>query len=80
MQDTPIHLNGPFVLYETDMDYTIRGRDGVPILRMSKKLNDGSGRRDRYPDGIIRSEQARRQEVEFVLAAMNDRFAQKDGR
>ncbi len=80
MQDTPIHLNGPFVLYESDTDFSIRGRDGVRILRMSKKLIDESGRRDRYPDGIIRSEQARRQEAEFVLAAMNARFERKDGR
>lgn len=54
MMDTPIHINGPFTLSEEDFAHVIRGRDGIPITELTGQLIDGSGRHDKYPDGIIR--------------------------
>lgn len=71
MQDTPIHLNGPFTLRLEQGHHVIRGRDGVPICELTGKLIDGSGRKDKYPDGMIRTEQARTEEAQFVLNALN---------
>jgi hypothetical protein len=71
MRDTPIHLNGPFTLKFEQGHHVIRGRDGVPIVELTGRLFDGSKRIDKYPDGMIRSEQAREEEAKFVLNAMN---------
>ena len=72
MRDTPIHLNGPFTLaLEQQAAWVIRGRDGVSICELSTRLIDGSGRIDKYPDGFIRSAQAREEEAKFVLNALN---------
>jgi hypothetical protein len=72
MRDTPIHLNGPFTLaFEQRCVWVIRGRDGVAICELTRQLIDGSRQIDKYPDGKIRSEQAREEEAKFVLAAMN---------
>lgn len=71
MMDTPIHINGPFTLSEEAGAHVIRGRDGIPICDLTGQLIDGSGRHDEYPDGIIRSRQARREEAKFVVDAMN---------
>ena len=71
MRDTPIHLNGPFTLQYEQRHWVIRGRDGIPITELTGCLIDGSGRKDRYPDGYIRSEQAREEEAKFVVEAMN---------
>lgn len=75
MRDTPIHLNGPFTLqYEQDCRHVIRGRDGVSICELTSQLIDGSGRKDKYPDGFIRSRQAREEEAKWVLDALNAAF------
>lgn len=72
MRDTPIHINGPFTLaLEQQARWVIRGRDGVPICELSTKLIDGSNRIDKYPDGFIRSAQAREEEAKFVVNALN---------
>jgi hypothetical protein len=71
MQDTPIHLNGPFTMRLEQGHHVIRGRDGVPICELAGKLIDGGRRIDKYPDGMIRTEQARAEEAAFVLAALN---------
>jgi hypothetical protein len=71
MRDTPIHLNGPFTLALEQGHHVIRGRDGVPICELTSRLIDGSRRIDKYPDGMIRSEQAREEEAKFVLNALN---------
>lgn len=74
MQNTPIHLNGPFTLLEEQGAWVIRGRDGVEITRLTGQLIDGSGRIDKYPGGFIRTPGAREEEAKFVLAAMNKMF------
>lgn len=71
MRNTPIHLNGPFKLYVEQGGFVIRGRDGVPICTLTGRLIDGSGRKDKYPDGMIRTQEAREEEALFVLAALN---------
>lgn len=72
MRDTPIHLNGPFTLaFEQQCAWVIRGRDGVQVAELSSQLIDGSGRKDKYPDGLIRSRQAREEEANFVLNSLN---------
>lgn len=71
MRDTPIHLNGPFTLRHEQGGWTIYGRDGVRITELTGRLVDGSGRKDKYPDGVIRSKPAREEEANFVHAAMN---------
>lgn len=76
MKDTPIEQNGPFTLDSPVGDYgfmyhTIRGRDGVAIVEITGQLVDGSCRTKVYPDGVIRTRAARREEAQFVLAAMN---------
>ena len=71
MMDTPIHINGPFTLRYEQGHHVIRGRDGIPITELTGQLIDGSGRHDKYPDGVIRSEQAREEEAKFVLDALN---------
>jgi hypothetical protein len=72
MRDTPIHLNGPFTLkLEQQAAWVIRGRDGVSICELTTKLIDGSRRIEKYPDGMIRSKQAREEEAKFVLNALN---------
>ncbi len=71
MRDTPIHLNGPFTLALEQGHHVIRGRDGVPICELTTQLIDGAGRKEKYPDGFIRSAQAREEEAKFVLNALN---------
>lgn len=46
--------------------------EGHIIVSITGQLVDGSGRRDKYPDGVIRSRAQRKAEAEFVLAAMNE--------
>lgn len=76
MQDTPIHLNGPFTMrLEQQAAWVIRGRDGVQICELTTRLIDGSGRKDKYPDGMIRTPQARQEEAQFVLNALNTAHA-----
>ncbi len=72
MRDTPIHLNGPFTMQlEQQCAWVVRGRDGVQICELTTQLIDGSGRKEKYPDGFIRSKQAREEEAKFVLNALN---------
>lgn len=71
MQNTPIHLNGPFTMKFEQGHWVIRGRDGVTITELTGKLIDGSGRKDKYPDGYIRTEAAREEEANFILNALN---------
>lgn len=71
MRNTPIHLNGPFTLKQEQGHWVIRGRDGVPMCELTTKLIDGSRRLEKYPDGMIRTEDAREEEAKFILAAMN---------
>jgi hypothetical protein len=76
MLDTPIHINGPFTLATLHASgaHVICGRDGVPICELTGQLIDGSGRKEKYPDGFIRTRQARKEEAEFVLRALNFYF------
>ena len=75
MFNTPIHLNGPFTLKLEQGHHVIRGRDGVPLCELTSRLIDGSSRKAKYPDGIIRSEAARKEEAVFILAAMNQMWS-----
>lgn len=76
MRNTPIHLNGPFTLkFEQQAAWVIRGRDGVPICELTSQLIDGSGRKEKYPDGMIRTRAAREEEAKFVLDALNAALA-----
>lgn len=78
MRDTPIHLNGPFTCeFEQQCSWVIRGRDGVPIAEVGGILVDGSGRKEKYPEGIIRSKRARQEEAQFVLEAMNNEWRRR---
>ena len=74
MRNTPIHTNGPFKLDLTQGQWVISGRDGVTIVTLTAKLIDGSNRTEKYPDGFIRTEEARAEEALFVLEAMNARY------
>ena len=75
MQNTPIHLNGPFTMQFEQGHWVIGGRDGVTITELTGRLIDGSGRKDRYPDGFIRTPGAREEEAIFVLTALNSLFS-----
>jgi hypothetical protein len=71
MVDTPIAQQGPYKLVHEQGHWVIVGQDSVPLCELTGQLLDGSGRMSKYPDGVIRTAEARQAEAEFVLAAVN---------
>lgn len=67
--------NGPFSLVKQQGNWVIYGTDGVPIVSLTGQLIDGSGRNEKYPDGIIRTREQREEEAKFVHAAMQSLWA-----
>lgn len=74
MQDTPIHLNGPFTLDVGQYAHRIIGRDGVAVLTLDAMIVDRGLDKSKYPTGLVRTPSARLEEAKFILEAMNARF------
>lgn len=63
---------GPFSLTYSQGGWVIADVEGVRMAELTGILIDGSGRKEPYPDGIIRSREQREAEAEFTHRAVNN--------
>jgi hypothetical protein len=68
----------PFAFTKLQGQWAVMAADGVDICCTSAMLVDVSGRRGQYPDGVIRSEDERQREAQFVVRALNAAWASGD--